>query len=76
MSGTVRPTETKRDRRVFARQSAKRERIPDLLEVEEFQSLQAELKIRERILVWLDMTLGLRRGALAGSAGRIFGWKI
>jgi integrase len=48
------------------RQSAKRERIPDVLGVEEFQSLQAKLKIRERILVWLDMTLGLRRGELAG----------
>jgi integrase len=48
------------------RQSAKRERIPDLLEVEEFQLLQAELRIRERILAWLDMTLGLRRGELAG----------
>jgi integrase len=47
-------------------QSSKRERIPDLLEVEEFQRLQAELKIRERILLWLDMTLGLRRGELAG----------
>lgn len=48
------------------RQSAKRERIPDVLEVEEFQRLQAELGLRERILVWLDMTLGLRRGELAG----------
>jgi integrase len=48
------------------RQSAKRERIPDLLEVEEFQRLQAELKVRERILVWLDMSSGLRRGELAG----------
>jgi integrase len=48
------------------RQSSKRERVPDLLEVEEFQRLQAELKIRERILVWLDMTSGLRRGELAG----------
>jgi integrase len=48
------------------RQSSKRERIPDLLEVEEFQRLQAELNVRERILVWLDMTLGLRRGELAG----------
>ena len=48
------------------RQSSKRERIPDLLEVEEFQRLQAELKVRERILVWLDMTSGLRRGELAG----------
>jgi integrase len=48
------------------RQSAKRERIPDLLTVEEFQRLQAELKLRERVLVWLDMTSGLRRGELAG----------
>ena len=48
------------------RQSAKRERIPELLEVEEFQRLQAELRVRERVLVWLDMTLGLRRGELAG----------
>jgi integrase len=48
------------------RQSAKRERIPDVLEVDEFQRLQAELLLRERILVWLDMTLGLRRGELAG----------
>jgi integrase len=48
------------------RQSAKRERIPDLLEIEEFQRLQVELKVRERILVWLDMTSGLRRGELAG----------
>lgn len=48
------------------RQSAKRERIPDLLEIEEFQRLQAELKVRERILVWLDMSSGLRRGELSG----------
>ena len=48
------------------RQSSKRERIPDLLAVEEFQRLQAELNVRERILVWLDMTSGLRRGELAG----------
>ncbi len=55
------------------RQSAKRERIPDLLEIDEFQLLQAELGIRERILVWLDMTLGLS-GAVnwPGSDGRIF----
>jgi len=48
------------------RQSSKRESIPDLLAVEEFQRLQAELNVRERILVWLDMTSGLRRGELAG----------
>jgi integrase len=48
------------------RQGSKRERIPDLLEVGEFQNLQSELKVRERIVVWLDMTSGLRRGELAG----------
>jgi integrase len=58
------------------RQSAKRERIPDVLEVEEFQRLQAELRLRERILVWLDMTLGLRRGELRAYAGRTFASRI
>ena len=48
------------------RQSAKRERIPDVLEVEEFRRLLAQLKLREQVLVWLDMTAGLRRGELAG----------
>jgi integrase len=48
------------------RQSSKRERVPDLLEVGEFQNLQSELKVRERILVLMDMTSGLRRGELAG----------
>src|ERR1035441_2473237 len=38
----------------------------DLREVEEFQRLQAELEVREWILVWLDMSSGLRRGELAG----------
>lgn len=48
------------------RQSTKRERIPDLLEVEEFQHLKVDLRLREQILVWLDMTSGLRRGEFAG----------
>src|SRR5437899_2936971 len=48
------------------RQSAKRLRIPDILDVEEFQRLQGELGLRERVLVWLDMSTGLRRGELAG----------
>lgn len=48
------------------RQSSKRAEIPDLLEVEEFKNLQARLGVRERILVWLGMTCGLRRGELAG----------
>jgi integrase len=48
------------------KQSAKREHIPIILEVVEFQLLMKELELRERVLVWLDMTTGLRRGELAG----------
>jgi integrase len=48
------------------RQSAKRERIPDILEVEEMQRLVSSLQLRERVLVFLDMVTGLRRGELAG----------
>jgi hypothetical protein len=35
------------------RQSAKRERIPDVLNVEEFQALLGELQLRERVMLWL-----------------------
>jgi integrase len=48
------------------RQSAKRERIPDVLEVFEFQALLQELSLRERTLVALDGITGLRRGELIG----------
>jgi integrase len=48
------------------RVSAKRERTPDVLEVEEMQRLLETLGIRERAMVFLDMALGLRRGELAG----------
>jgi integrase len=48
------------------RQSEKRERIPDVLTVEEFQKLEAALPLRERVLVCLALSLGLRRGELAG----------
>jgi len=47
-------------------QSAKRERIPDVLEVSEFQALLQELSLRERTLVALDGITGLRRGELIG----------
>jgi len=47
------------------RVSAKRERTPDILEVEEMQSLLSALGIRERAMVFLDMPSGLRRGELA-----------
>jgi integrase len=48
------------------RQSSKRERVPDILEVGEIQSIVRELNLRERVLVFLDMASGLRRGELAG----------
>jgi integrase len=48
------------------RVSAKRERAPDILEVQEMQQLLASLGIRERAMVFLDMPAGLRRGELAG----------
>lgn len=48
------------------RQSSKRERVPDILEVGEIQSIVRELGLRERLLVFLDMASGLRRGELAG----------
>ena len=48
------------------RQSAKREHIPVVLDAAEFQPLLGELGLRERVLVWVSMTTGLRRGELAG----------
>ena len=46
--------------------SGKRERTPEILDVEEMQLLLASLGVRERALVFLDMPAGLRRGELAG----------
>ena len=48
------------------RQSAKRQRIPEVLAAEEFRRLEAALPPRERVLVCLALSLGLRRGELAG----------
>jgi integrase len=48
------------------RQSSKRETVPDILEVSELQAIVAELQLRERVLVFLDMSTALRRGELAG----------
>lgn len=47
-------------------QSAKREHIPDVLEVSEFQALLQDLPLRERTLVVLDATTGLRKSELIG----------
>lgn len=44
---------------------AKRERIPDVLEIAEAQLLLCSLEIRERVMVLLAMSMGLRRGELA-----------
>jgi integrase len=48
------------------RQTAKRKHIPDVLDVGEFQALLGELRLRERVMLWIGMTTGLRRGKLAG----------
>jgi integrase len=48
------------------RQGSKRLRIPDILAVSEMQAIVAELQLRERVLLFLDMATGLRRGELAG----------
>jgi integrase len=49
-----------------SRQSSKRKRIPDILAVSEMQAIVAELEMRERVLLFLDMATGLRRGELTG----------
>ena len=54
------------------RQSSKRETIPDILEVSELQVIVAELDLRERVLLFLDMATGGRRGELAGIKWRDF----
>ncbi len=48
------------------RQSSKRVRIPDILEVSEMQAIVARLQLRERVLLFLVMVTGLRRGELSG----------
>ena len=48
------------------RVSAKRMSTPDILSVGEMQSLIASVRLRERVLLFLDMVTGLRRGELAG----------
>lgn len=53
-------------KRSGVRVSAKRQRTPDILEVEEMQALVRALPLRERAMVFLDMPSGLRRGELAG----------
>jgi integrase len=48
----------------LVRQSAKRERVPEYLEVHEIRALLGELKEREKTLVLLGAATGIRRGEL------------
>ena len=54
------------------RQGSKRQGIPDILDVSELQAIVAELQLRKRVLVFLDMASGLRRGEVAGIKWRDF----
>jgi integrase len=62
-------------KRSGVRVSAKRERTPDILEIQEMQLLLAALSIRERAMLFLDMPSGLRRGELAGLKWEDFDFK-
>lgn len=48
------------------RVSTKRMHIPDILTVDEMQKMISAVGLRERVLLFLDMVTGLRRGELAG----------
>jgi len=50
----------------WVRQSAKRKKIPAVLEVEEVKSLLGALDLRERTMVLLDVITGLRASELFG----------
>ena len=50
----------------WVRQSAKRKKIPAVLEIAEVQSLLSALDIRERTMVLLDVVTGLRASELFG----------
>jgi integrase len=53
-------------RKAGVRQSSKRQETPDILELDEMRGILAELSIREKALISLDMITGIRRGELAG----------
>ena len=48
------------------RQSSKRERVPEILDAVEIQALLSQLSLRDRMVVALAATTGLRRGELFG----------
>ena len=53
----------------LVRQSAKRERIPDVLELARTSALLTKLDMRERTLVLLDAATGLRVSELLAFGG-------
>jgi integrase len=53
-------------RKAGVRQSSKRQKAPDILELTEMRLILPELAVRELALVSLDMITGIRRGELAG----------
>lgn len=57
---------TDRNPITLVRQSAKRERLPEVLTDEELQALIPHLSVRDRMLVLLDACTGLRVGELLG----------
>jgi integrase len=57
---------TDRNPITLVRQSAKRERLPEVLTDEELQALIPHLSVRDRVLVLLDACTGLRVGELLG----------
>lgn len=51
---------------ITLRQSAKRMRVPDVLDAKEVTKLFSHLSQRDRVMVLLDTTTGLRRSELIG----------
>jgi integrase len=50
----------------LVRQSSKRKKVPEVLEVVELVAILNGLRLRERVMVLLDAATGLRRGELFG----------
>ena len=55
----------------LVRQSAKRERIPDMLELARLQLLFTNLSVRERTVALLDAATGVRVVDLASDSGQL-----
>src|SRR6201993_3995685 len=60
----------------LVRQSAKRERTPDVLELAELQLLLSKLTVRERTLALLDATTGLRVFSVTDISNNAFFEKV